>query len=226
MNYYTKKSKIRFKIKHPKITMIIIAIFLLFNSILYLFDKNIFPAVLSIGEEKLKREATTIINETALEIYSNDFNYNDIIITEKDNEGNITMLRADTVKLNYLASRLVLASNDKINELEEIGLKVPLGYMTKNLIFYSLGPKINIEMTQVGNISSSYESIFESAGINQTRHKIYLNVNMKMKIIVPLKSRDVEIASQIPISETIIVGKIPNTAIELNKQWEKTGTKK
>ena len=218
MNYYTKKSKIRFKIKHPKITMIIIAIFLLFNSILYLFDKNIFPAVLSIGEEKLKREATTIINETALEIYSNDFNYNDIIITEKDNEGNITMLRADTVKLNYLASRLVLASNDKINELEEIGLKVPLGYMTKNLIFYSLGPKINIEMTQVGNISSSYESIFESAGINQTRHKIYLNVNMKMKIIVPLKSRDVEIASQIPISETIIVGKIPNTAIELNKQ--------
>ena len=218
MNYYTKKSKIRFKIKHPKITMIIIAIFLLFNSILYLFDKNIFPAVLSIGEEKLKREATTIINETALEIYSNDFNYNDIIITEKDNEGNITMLRADTVKLNYLASRLVLASNDKINELEEIGLKVPLGYMTKNLIFYSLGPKINIEMTQVGNISSSYESIFESAGINQTRHKIYLNVNMKMRIIVPLKSRDVEIASQIPISETIIVGKIPNTAIELNKQ--------
>ena len=217
MKYYTKKSKIRFKIKYPKITMVIIAIFLLINSIVYIFDKYIFPAVLSIGDEKLKREATTIINETALDIYSNDFNYNDIIITEKDNEGNITMLRADTVKLNYLSSKLVLASNDKINQLEEIGLKVPLGYMTKNLIFYSLGPKVSIKMTQVGNISSSYESVFESAGINQTRHKIYLNVSMKMKIIVPLKSRDVEIASQIPISETIIVGKIPNTAIEFNK---------
>ncbi|WP_066894116.1 sporulation protein YunB [Clostridium nigeriense] len=218
MKYYTKKSKIRFQLKHPKIIMVIIAIFVLFNSILYFFNKNILPAVLSIGEESLRREATTIINETALDIYSKDFNYNDIIVTEKDNEGNITMLRADTVKLNYLASKLILASNNKISDLEAVGLKVPLGYMTKNFVFYNLGPKINIKMTQVGNITSSYESVFESAGINQTRHKIYLNVNMKMKIIVPLNSKDVEIVSQIPISETIIVGKIPNTAIELNKQ--------
>lgn len=217
MKYYTKRPKIRFQIKHPKIIMVIIAIFVLFNSILYFFDKNILPAALIIGEEKLRSEATTIINETALDIYSNQFNYSDMIITEKDNEGNITLLRADTVKLNYLSSRLILASNKKINELEEVGLNVPLGYMTKNLIFYSLGPKINIKMTQVGNITSSYESIFESAGINQTRHKIYLNVSMKLKIIVPLNSKDVEITSQIPIAETIIVGKIPNTAIELNK---------
>ena len=89
--------------------------------------------------------------------------------------------------------------------------------MTKNLVFYNLGPKVNIKMTQIGNITSSYESVFESAGINQTRHKIYLNVNMKMKIVVPLNSRDVEVACQIPVAETIIVGKIPNTAIELNK---------
>ena len=217
MKYYTKKSKIRFQIKHPKIIMVIIAIFLLFNSILYFFEKNIIPAVLAIGEEKLRREATTIINETALDIYSKDFNYNDMIITEKDNEGNITLLRADTVKLNYLSSRLVLASNDRIDKLEEMGLKVPLGYMTKNLVFYNLGPDISIKMTQIGNITSSYDSVFESAGINQTRHKIYLNVSMKMKIIVPLNSREVEIASEIPIAETIIVGKIPNTAIELNK---------
>lgn len=217
MKYYTKKSKIRFQIKHPKIIMVIIAIFLLINSILYFFDKNILPTVLSIGEEKVRREATTIINETALDIYSKDFNYNDMILTEKDNEGNITLLRADTVKLNYLSAKLVLASNDKIDKLSEVGLKIPLGYMTKNLVFYNLGPKINVDITQIGNITSSYESVFESAGINQTRHKIYLNVDMKMKLIVPLNSRDVEISSQIPIAETIIVGKIPNTAIELNK---------
>ena len=127
------------------------------------------------------------------------------------------MLRADTVKLNYLSSKLILASNDKFGKLQEMGLEVPLGYMTKNLVFYNLGPKVNIKMTQIGNITSSYESVFESAGINQTRHKIYLNVNMKMKIVVPLNSRDVEVACQIPVAETIIVGKIPNTAIELNK---------
>ncbi|MCR1949525.1 MULTISPECIES: sporulation protein YunB [unclassified Clostridium] len=217
MKYYTKKPKMRFQIKHPKLILVIIAICVLFNSILYFFDKNILPAVLTIGEEQLKREATEIINETALDIYSNQFDYSDMIITEKDNDGNITMLRADTVKLNYLSSRLILAANDKFGKLQEMGLEVPLGYMTKNLVFYNLGPKMNIKMTQIGNITSSYESVFESAGINQTRHKIYLNVDMKMKIVVPLNSKDVEVACQIPIAETIIVGKIPNTAIELNK---------
>lgn len=96
-------------------------------------------------------------------------------------------------------------------------MNIPLGYMTKNLMFYNLGPKININMSQIGNITSDYESIFESAGINQTRHKIYLNVHMKMRVVVPLNSKEVEISSQIPIAETIIVGKIPDTSINLNK---------
>lgn len=217
MKYYTKKPKFFFRIKYPKFILVIIVIFFFFNSILYIFQKNILPTALLISEERLKKQATEIINETALDIYSNDFDYSKIIIIDKDNDGNITLLRADTVKLNYLSSKLVLSMNRKVDELEEIGIKIPLGYMTKNLIFYNLGPKINVKMNQVGNITSDYESIFESAGINQTRHKIYLNVHMKMRVVVPFNSEEVEITSQIPIAETIIVGKIPDTSINLNK---------
>ena len=217
MKYYTKKPKFFFRIKYPKFILVIIVIFFFFNSILYIFQKNILPTALLIREERLKKQATEIINETALDIYSNDFDYSKIIIIDKDNDGNITLLRADTVKLNYLSSKLVLSMNRKVDELEEIGIKIPLGYMTKNLIFYNLGPKINVKMNQVGNITSDYESIFESAGINQTRHKIYLNVHMKMRVVVPFNSEEVEITSQIPIAETIIVGKIPDTSINLNK---------
>ena len=217
MKYYTKKPKIFFRIKYPKFILVIIVIFFSFNSVLYIFQKNILPTALLISEERLKKQATEIINETALDIYSNDFDYSKIIIIDKDNDGNITLLRADTVKLNYLASKLVLSMNRKVDELEEIGIKIPLGYMTKNLIFYNLGPKINVNMNQIGNITSDYESIFESAGINQTRHKIYLNVHMKMRVVVPFNSKEVEITSQIPIAETIIVGKIPDTSINLNK---------
>lgn len=217
MKYYEKRNKKIFKIKNPKLTFFIIALFILFNSIMYTFNKKILPAVMKVAEEKLKREATDIINETALEIYSKDFSYEDIMIVEKDTEGNITMLRADTVKLNYLASKMALACNEKIGELNNLGLEVPLGYMTENLVFHNLGPNIGIKMNQIGSITKDYESIFESAGINQTRHKIYLNIQLKLNVIIPLRSEEVEIVSQIPISETIIVGKIPNTAIDLSK---------
>lgn len=221
MKYYTKKPKYykRPNLKYNRFQywfLIIVMIILLFNIILYLFNKRILPSVLSIGEVKMKSEAVKIINEESVKVFSEDFNYEDIINIEKDSEGNITMVRADTVKQNYLASQVVLNCDEKLSELGDLGVKIPLGYLTNNIMFYNIGPKITVKMQQVGNITTSYESEFESAGINQTRHKIYLNVEAKMRIVVPFHSDEIEVTTQIPVSDTIIVGKIPDTAINMN----------
>lgn len=218
MNYYTKRPKIKFRIKHKSFILVIITMFILFNSILYVFDKRVFPAILEIAETRMISEANKIINETSLEVYSNDFNYLDIIIVEKDNLGNITMVRADTVKLNYLASQLILKSDKKLQKLGELGVEVPIGYMTGKSTIYNIGPKVVVKMEQVGSVESSYKSIFESAGINQTRHKIYLTIKMKLKVIVPLNNKEIELISEIPVSDTIIVGQIPNTVIDLKNK--------
>ena len=118
MNYYSNKKKKPFKIKNAKFILLIISIGIIFNSVLYIFNNNISPVILKVAEEKLKNEATSIIYETALDIYSKDFNYKEIIIIEKDKDENITLLRADTVRLNYLASKLVLEANEKIKNLK------------------------------------------------------------------------------------------------------------
>lgn len=220
MRYYTKKSKKYndLKIRFPKPSyrlIIFIMIVVLFNSILYLFNKRILPTVLSIGEIKMKSEAIRIINEETMKVYENNFKYDDIINIEKDNDGNITMIRADTVKQNALVSKVVLNCDKKLSELGEKGIKIPLGYLTNNIMFYKIGPKISIKMQEIGNIETSYESTFEGAGINQTRHKIYLNLKATMRIILPFNSKDVKITSELPISDTIIIGKIPNTALNM-----------
>ena len=128
MKYYTKKTKYykRPNLKYNRFQywfLIIVMIILLFNIILYLFNKRILPSVLSIGEVKMKSEAVKIINEESVKVFSDDFNYEDIINIEKDSEGNIVMLRADTVRQNYLASQVVLNCNDKLKELGELGGK-------------------------------------------------------------------------------------------------------
>ena len=221
MKYYTKKPKYHYKIntkrsKFPYGLLIIVLLIMVFNGVFYMFSKRILASVLSVGEVKMKSEAVRIINEESVKVFSDDFNYEDIINIEKDSEGNIVMLRADTVRQNYLASQVVLNCNDKLKELGELGVKIPIGYLTNNVMFYTLGPKITVKMQQVGNIETSYESIFESAGINQTRHKIYLNVKSKMRVIVPFHSDEIEVTCQIPISYTVIVGKIHDTAINMN----------
>lgn len=221
MRYYTKRPKphgnMNFKqCKVPSNLIIVLIIIIAFNSIIYIFGKRILPIVLNIGESKIKSEAVKIMNEESVNVYSESFKYDDIMDIEKDADGNITMIRADTVKQNYLASQVVLKCDERFSELEDLGVKIPLGYLTNNVMFYNMGPKITVKMQQVGNITTSYESEFESAGINQTRHKIYLNLTSTIRVIVPFNSKEVEVTCQIPVSDTIIVGKIPETSINMN----------
>ena len=221
MRYYTRNPKkhgnMNFKqFKVHSSLIIVLIIIIAFNFIIYIFGKRILPVVLNIGEVKIKSEAIKIMNEESVNVYSENFKYDDIINIEKDADGNITMIRSDTVKQNYLASQVVLKCDERLSELEDLGVKIPLGYLTNNVMFYNMGPKITVKMQQVGNITTSYESEFQSAGINQTRHKIYLNLTTTMRVIVPFNSREVEVTCQIPVSDTIIVGKIPETAINTN----------
>ena len=90
--------------------------------------------------------------------------------------------------------------------------------MTDRSIYYNLGPTVTIEAEPIGNIEVSYETAFESAGINQTRHKIYLNVNGRIKIIIPMYNREIEVNTKVPLSETIVVGDIPDTSIDFKNK--------
>lgn len=221
MRYYTRNPKkhrnMNFKqFKVHSSLLIVLIIIIAFNFIIYIFGKRILPIVLNMGEVKIKSEAVKIMNEESVNVYSENFKYDDIINIEKDADGNITMIRSDTVKQNYLASQVVLKCDERLSDLEDLGVKIPLGYLTNNVMFYNMGPKITVKMQQVGNITTSYESEFQSAGINQTRHKIYLNLTTTMRVIVPFNSKEVEVTCQIPVSDTIIVGKIPETAINMN----------
>ena len=218
MRYYTERPRRgKNRTKVPYMLFVIIAIVIVFNSFLYLFQKRILPTVLDIAEIVMRSEAVKVINEETMRIYEENFNYDDIMKIEKDPYVKINIIRSDKIKQNNLTAEVVLGCNEKLKNLGELGTKIPLGYMTNNAFFYRMGPKITVNMEQIGNINTSYDSTFESAGINQVRHKIYLNVDVKMRLVVPLASKDVELTCEIPVAETIIVGKIPDTTVNIGR---------
>lgn len=206
MQYYTKRKS------HKYISLIafIIFIIVIFNIIIVFFDERVMPSITEIATIMAKTQTLDIINEKSVDILSQDFKYDEMIKIEKDNQGNIILVQADTIKLNYIAAKLSTECNKELSDMKNSVIKVPLGWMSDKSAFYNLGPKITIQIEPIGNISTSYESKFESAGINQTRHKIYLNINAKIRLKLPLKNQDIEVSTQIPVSDTIIVGKIPN----------------
>ncbi|WP_234119330.1 sporulation protein YunB [Clostridium hydrogenum] len=206
------------KAKKFKITILIIltVILLVFNLFIYEFDKIITPTVLAVGDAEMREKSNDIVNKILINEYNNNFNSDDIINVEKDNLGNIVMVKANTLKMNKIACDVSLKSQESIRKIGQIGIKIPAGYIFKNNILAYFGPNITVRMEPVGNVQTSYKSKFEGAGINQTRLLIYVNVKTKIRVIIPTSYNDIEVKNEVPISETIIVGKVPDNALQLN----------
>ncbi|MCB2309365.1 sporulation protein YunB [Clostridium estertheticum] len=197
--------------------LIIIAIVMInFTVFIYIFDKTTMPTVMAVADSEMRAKATEIVNKAIIDEYSNQFNYDEIIKVDKDSVGNIVMLKADTLKMNKIACDVALKSQKELMKLGDVGIKVPIGYITRNNILSYYGPSVNIKMQPIGHVETKYSSEFESAGINQTRHKIYVKVKTTVRVIIPLRSNDIEVTNEVPIAETIIVGKTPNTSVQLD----------
>lgn len=163
----------------------------------------------------MKNKTIEIVNKTVLENCEKNFVYDDIINIDKDESGNINMIKADTIKLNKLACDVALESQNKLKKFAVNGTKLPASYIFKNNIIAFFGPSVKVRMQPIGYTETKYVSDFTSAGINQTNHKISMEVTTNIRVMIPLKSRDVEVKKRVPIAETIIVGKVPESSINM-----------
>lgn len=58
-------------------------------------------------------------------------------------------------------------------------------------------------------------SEFTSQGINQTLHRVYLQVKCEVSILTPFENIKKDIINQVLLAENVIVGKIPSTYYNL-----------
>ncbi len=191
----------------------LILIILIFIYGFMFVDKKVKPSVLAIAEVKAREIATRAINESVNSKVSEDIKYQDLIFIRTDSEGNVTMMQANTVMMNRLASSVALTIQDKIKSIITPSVEVPLGNIFGSQLLAQYGPKLDIKVTPIGMAKVDFKTEFEHSGINQTRHKIYLVVETQVKIIIPFSSNTTTVETSVPIAETIIVGKVPQNYI-------------
>lgn len=77
------------------------------------------------------------------------------------------------------------------------------------------GPGVKIRISSIGNIETDLESEFTSQGINQTLHRIYVDVSCNVKVLTPFKDIERNITNKVLLAENVIVGNIPDTYYNL-----------
>ena len=66
-----------------------------------------------------------------------------------------------------------------------------------------------------GSVETDLRSEFQEAGINQTLHRIYLEVRCNVSILTPYDTMTETIVNQVLLMEGVIIGNIPQTYYNL-----------
>lgn len=203
-------------IKRKRLIFWIVALLLLGFYIYKYIDKNIAPTVIAIAEIRARSVTSEAINDTIKNKIKRDINYNDLIFVKYDNEGKVTLMQANTILMNSIASEVALEVQEQLREISKSNIKVPLSNAFDTRLITL--PSISVQIIPQGSVAVDFATEFESSGINQTRHRIYIIVVTDIRIIVPLVSENIRIATNIPIAETIIVGDVPEQYINVPKE--------
>ncbi|HOB19880.1 MAG TPA: sporulation protein YunB [Candidatus Atribacteria bacterium] len=180
-----------------------------------LIDIGIKPTIIAMSEAKVEYIAILAMNNAVNKILGSDIKYTDLTDVLLDKDGKISMIQYNTILINRLARETSTLAQDEIRSLGEEGVTVPLGSITRSKILSGLGPNIKVRIIPVGAVSTDFTDEFQQAGINQTRHKIYLQLRTQVRIVVPLGSETINVSTRVPISESIVVGDVPNTYVNV-----------
>lgn len=186
--------------------------------ILFAFtERQIAPSVLAIAEARARIIATEAINKAVKERITKNIKYTDLIAIHKDVTGQVTLIQINTIEINRIETETSLEVVKTLKEISMEKIKIPLGLITGSKILSNMGPSINVSLYPVGTAYVDTSEAFEEAGINQTRHKILLDITAQVRIVQPLLSSRVEIKTSIPIAETIIIGSVPQTILDFKQ---------
>ncbi|MCI9015916.1 MAG: sporulation protein YunB [Clostridia bacterium] len=204
----------KFNKKQSKKILKVLLIVIIAISTCYLIINAINPIFKKLCSDKAKSIATLICNSESTKILKN-YEYEDLITIDRDKNNNITMIKSNITPINLIISDVAENIQKRINETEEEEIAINLGSFTGSKILSGRGPKIPIKLSAIGNVETDLRSEFKEAGINQTLHRIYLQVNCKMSILTPYENFEENISNQILIAENVIVGNTPQTYYNL-----------
>ena len=180
-----------------------------------LIDWGIKPTIIAMSEAKVEYIAVLAMNNAVSQILGGNIKYTDLTDVLTDKNGKITMIQYNTILINTLARETSNLAQNEIRSLGTEGISVPLGSVTKSKLLSGRGPDIDVKIIPVGSVSTDFTDEFRQAGINQTRHRIFLSLKTQVRIVVPLGSNVVNVSTKVPIADTIIVGDVPDSYVNV-----------
>ena len=200
--YSRRVRRRRFLRRALLLSLLLLALFLL-------IDRNFRPLVFSLAEARSAAMASQVLSGALAEAIEDGVTYEDLMNVKMDQSGQVALLSANTMAMNRLATRAGDAALRRLNNMSSERVTVPLGAVLGTTLFSGSGPGVPVSIVPIGSIFTDFATEFEACGINQTRHKVYLQVTANIRIVIPTGAKTTKVSANMLVAESIIVGRVP-----------------
>ena len=174
------------------------------------------PIVVDMSSLKINTIATKVINKAIEDTLTEEGVKTDDLLTFNHNsEGEIISYGVNTVLINKLCSKIIEKITNDVEVLDHEELVIPLGHVIGEGAFSNYGPDIKIEIMPYGTANINYDKEFISTGINQINYRIWLDINLTMQLILPLKREKILIHQEVTLVDRVVSGQVPDNYVNV-----------
>ena len=179
-------------------------------------ERALRPVLAAAARYQVRSQVTAAVEQwAARDLQERGVDYSDFVTITRNEAGEITALSADRAQLNLLRAELSAHLLERLED-SQLELTVPVGSLLPIEPTWARGPELHLRALALGTASAEFESEFTSAGINQTRHRLWLRLSVPVTVLLPGGGEEVAVDSRLCVAETVIVGQVPQT-------WFQTG---
>lgn len=194
--------------------------------------KKLNPTIRNYSTVEAKRFGTFIINYSLDKDFLKSLN-GDIFETTNNNKGEIQMIDFKTKEVNEVLEKATAKVQKQLIDLENgnidnmniadtfkglryekikngVVCELPMGVVFSNVLFSNSGPIIPIKFNFIGQVLTNLNTKVETYGINSVYIEVKLHIEITELITMPLKTEEVKIETDVPLTIKVIQGSIPN----------------
>ena len=201
---------------------------------LWLIEKQIRPTLIAVAKTETQKIGTQAINDAISKKIVEQIDMEELILVDRNSNGDITDVRFNTQIYNRVLSEATLRVQKYLKmveqgQVEDLGVPdgvdvdwneqsfsqngiiytIPLGQATNNALLAHLGPQVPVRFSAIGDVKAQMSERIESTGINNTYIRVSVDITVDVKIVIPFATDTEVVATSIPVGVLFVQGQVP-----------------
>lgn len=204
--------------KRRKIKIICLLIILAMGILTVRTISKLHPVLKAMAKMQAEALATDILADTMRDVLEESgVQSEDLIHYYYTPSGETFAYSVDTVTIERLAALANTRMGEYLKANDDFVLEIPIGQLTHNPLLAAIGPDIPVHVRVVGNPGVDYGRSFESVGINEINHRIWIKMEVVIQVATPLLTDVLSSKMEFTLVDQTTSGKVPLTYMGLDK---------